>query len=78
MEESKKIIDYLKKDNSGITKLRLASVLQVDLKIINKSLHYLEWLGVIEKKKVLPLTETLFFYKKENEKDINNEEIRVS
>ncbi len=56
MEESKKIIDYLKKDNSGITKLRLASVLQVDLKIINKRLHYLECLGVIEKKKVLPLT----------------------
>ena len=77
MEDSKKIIDYLKIDNSGITKLRLASVLQMDLKIINKCLHYLEWLGLIEKKKV-SAEETLFFYKKENEKDINDEEIRVS
>ena len=64
MEESKKIIDYLKIDNSGITKLRLASVLQMDLKIINKCLHYLEWLGLIEKKKV-SAEETLFFYKEE-------------
>ena len=74
MEESKKIIDYLKIDNSGITKLRLASVLQKDLKIINKCLHYLEWLGLIEKKKVLA-EETLFFYKKVDEKYTNDEVI---
>jgi len=74
MEESKKIVDYLKIDNSGITQLRLSSVLQMDLKIINKCLHYLEWLGVIEKKKV-SAEETLFFYKKIDEKYTNDEVI---
>ena len=74
IENSKKIIDYLKIDNSGITQLRLSSVLQLDHKTIKKCLNYLEWLGVIEKKKVLA-EETLFFYKKIDEKYTNDEVI---
>jgi len=35
----------------------------MDLKIINKCLHYLEWLGVIEKKKDFRFRKILFFYK---------------
>ena len=63
-EDSKNIVDYLKTDNSGITQLKLASVLQIDRKKIKKCLNHLEWLGVVEKKKV-SAEETLFFYKKE-------------
>ncbi len=74
MENSKKVVDYLKIDNSGITQLRLSSVLQIDHKAIEKCLNYLEWLGVIEKKKV-SAEETLFFYKKVDEKYTNDETI---
>ncbi len=63
-EDSKNIVDYLKTDNSGITQLKLASVLQIDRKKIKKCLNHLEWVGVVEKKKV-SAEETLFFYKKE-------------
>ena len=63
-EDSKNIVDYLKTDNSGITQLRLASVLQIDRTKIKKCFNHLEWLGVVEKKKV-SAEETLFFYKKE-------------
>ena len=66
-ENSKKVVDYLKIDNSGITQLRLSSILQIDTEAIEKCLSYLVWLGVIEKKKV-SAEETLFFYKKEDEK----------
>ena len=63
-EDSKNIVDYLKTDNSGITQLKLASVLQMDRKKIKKCLNHLEWLGVVEKKKV-SAEETLFFFVKE-------------
>jgi len=74
IENSKKVVDYLKIDNSGITQLRLSSVLQMDTEAIKKCLNYLEWLGVIEKKKV-SAEETLFFYKKVDEKYTNDEAI---
>jgi len=67
IENSKKVVDYLKIDNSGITQLRLSSILQIDTEAIEKCLSYLVWLGVIEKKKV-SAEETLFFYKKVDEK----------
>ena len=71
MESSKKIVEYLKTDNSGSTPLRLASVLQVDHIKIEKSLNHLERLGVIEKKKV-SAEEILFFYKTDDEININS------
>ena len=51
-EESKKIFNYLKMDESGITQLRLASVLKMHPKTIKKYLNYLEELDLVEKKKV--------------------------
>jgi hypothetical protein len=68
IENSKKVIDYLKTDDSGITQLRLASVLQIDPVKIKKSLDHLKWLGVIEEKKV-SAEEMLFFYKKDPDED---------
>ena len=67
-QDSKKIVDYLKTDNSGITQLKLASVLQIDDTKMKKCLNHLEWLGVVEKKKV-SAEETVFFYKKDHEED---------
>ncbi|MFX1588167.1 MAG: hypothetical protein ACFFC1_08430 [Promethearchaeota archaeon] len=67
-EDSKKIVHYLKADNSGITRLKLASVLQIDRTKMKKCLNHLEWLGVVEKKKV-SAEETLLFYKKYHEED---------
>lgn len=64
IETSKRIVDYLKTDDSGITQFRLSSVLQVDHTKIEKSLKHLERLGVIEKKKG-SAEEVLLFYKKD-------------
>ena len=67
-EESKKIVDYLKTDNSGITQFKLASVLQIDRTKLKKCLNHLEWLGVVEKKKD-SAEEMLLFYKKDQQED---------
>ena len=67
-EDSKKIVDYLKTNNSGITQLKLASVLQIDRTKMKRCLKHLEWLGVVEKKKV-SAEETLLFYKIDQEED---------
>jgi len=77
IENSKKVVDYLKIDNSGITQLRLSSILQIDTEAIEKCLNYLVWLGVIEKKKV-SAEETLFFYKKVDESEgMNSDDIKM-
>jgi predicted transcriptional regulator len=61
-EKSKKILDYLKEDDLGITQLRLASVLKMHPNTIKKYLSTLEEFGFIEKKKVSS-KETLYFLK---------------
>ena len=68
VENSKKIVDYLKTEISGVTRLGISSVLQIDQTKLKKSLDYLERLGVIEKKKV-SAEEILFFYKEDHEED---------
>ena len=62
IEKSKKILDYLKEDDLGITQLGLASKLQIHPKTIKKYLSNLEEFGLIEKKKVSP-KEMLYFSK---------------
>ncbi|MHA2039192.1 MAG: hypothetical protein ACW98X_22425 [Promethearchaeota archaeon] len=64
IETSRRIVDYLRTDDSGITQFRLSSVLQVDHIKLEKSLKHLERLGVIEKKKD-SAEEVLLFYKKD-------------
>jgi predicted transcriptional regulator len=61
-EKSKKILDYLKEDDLGITQLGLASKLQMHPTTIKKYLSSLEKFGLIEKKKVSP-KEILYFSK---------------
>ena len=68
IENSRIIVDFLKKDNSGITQHRLALVLQIEPTIIKKSLDHLKWLGVVEEKKATA-EKTLFFYKKDHKED---------
>ncbi|MHA2036232.1 MAG: hypothetical protein ACW98X_07350 [Promethearchaeota archaeon] len=64
VEISRKIVEFLKTDNSGITQLGLASELQIDHTKIKKSIDHLERLGVIEKKET-SVGETLFFYRED-------------
>jgi hypothetical protein len=64
IENSKNVVDYLKTEKSGITQLELASILQIDHTKIEKSLNYLEKLGVIQKK-IISAEETLFFYRED-------------
>ncbi|MHA2130427.1 MAG: hypothetical protein ACW99L_10680 [Promethearchaeota archaeon] len=61
-EKSKKILDYLRKDELGTTQLRLATALQMNPKTIKKYLRLLEEFNLIEKKKV-SLKEILYFSK---------------
>ncbi|MFX1400631.1 MAG: hypothetical protein ACFE8V_05215 [Promethearchaeota archaeon] len=67
-EDNKKIVDYLKTENSGVTQFKLGSVLHIDGKTMKKCLKHLEWLGLVEKKKV-SAEETLFFYKEGQEEN---------
>ncbi len=50
-KESKKILDYLKKEQAGSNKTQLASELEMDPKTITKYLNLLEKANFIEKKK---------------------------
>ena len=60
--KSKKILNYLKENDIGITQLGLASKLQMHPKTIKKYLSNLEEFGLIEKKKVSS-KEILYFSK---------------
>jgi len=60
-EKSKKILNYLKNYELGVTQLKLSSTLQIHPKTVKKYLLYLEEIGMVEKKKV-SAKKTLYFY----------------
>ncbi|MFX1455532.1 MAG: hypothetical protein ACFFDB_09190 [Promethearchaeota archaeon] len=60
-EKSKKMLNFLKNYELGITGLKLASILHFHPKTVKKYLIYLEELGLVEKKKV-SAKKTLYFY----------------
>jgi predicted transcriptional regulator len=58
-EKSKKIIDFLKENDQGLTKTHLAKVLEMHHNTITKYLNLLEDMDIIIKKKIYK--QTLYF-----------------